>query len=233
MLTQTRSVADELATGEPSAKQIIERMAKVYSECKSYRDSGVVKMSLEREGRKTTAEGSFTTAFVRPDRFLFDYQEQRRTRNFHFIVWSQGKEVKKYDNTEKGVQASDHLDNAINDVRGLSRWSAHTVPALLLPDKVSGLVLTDLTDLKRTEDGKVGMAECFRIEGKLGKDLPIATYRVLPMTLWIDKNSYLLRRVNRPERAEGWTSEETTTYDPVIDGKVEAAMLKFEPPINK
>jgi hypothetical protein len=52
-------------------RQILDRMEKAYAECKSYRDSGLIKLvtGLDTVSRDAPVEYSFTTAFVRPDRF--------------------------------------------------------------------------------------------------------------------------------------------------------------------
>ena len=59
-----------------SAKQIVERMAKAYTDCKSYRDSGIVKTLFVEKSGNRTVEKPFTTAFVRHDRFRFEYKEK-------------------------------------------------------------------------------------------------------------------------------------------------------------
>ena len=58
-----------------TAPQILDRMTEVYANCKSYRDSGVVKTLVihpENWLRNRTTEGPFKTAFIRADRFRFE-----------------------------------------------------------------------------------------------------------------------------------------------------------------
>ena len=60
-------------------RQILDRMEKAYAECKSYRDSGVIKLVTFLENtvsRQPPIEYSFTTAFVRPDRFRFEIKQR-------------------------------------------------------------------------------------------------------------------------------------------------------------
>ena len=59
--------ADEPKQDKLPAKQILDRMAKTYAECKSYHDSGLVKTVFIQAAGKRTVEKPFTTAFVRPD----------------------------------------------------------------------------------------------------------------------------------------------------------------------
>ncbi len=72
----TRMAALELDVHKldsPTAAQILARMDKVYANCKSYRDTGVVKIVFaETDGSHHTVKRPFATAFVRPDRFRFE-----------------------------------------------------------------------------------------------------------------------------------------------------------------
>ena len=51
-----------------SPQELINKMAYVYSSCKSYKDEGVVTtIFFGDDGRQRTVKKPFTTAFVRPD----------------------------------------------------------------------------------------------------------------------------------------------------------------------
>src|SRR5882672_2574145 len=108
--SQTGS-ADEPKQDALTAKQIFDRMAKTYAECKSYRDSGVVKTVFIQADGKRTVEKPFTTAFVRPDRFRFEYREKRGGgREPHYVVWRQGEEVQVLTDLKPGVEKMESLD---------------------------------------------------------------------------------------------------------------------------
>ena len=51
-----------------------------------------------------------------------------------------------------------------------------------------------------------------------------------PQTLWIDKATLLLRRVDEQTTFETFQTETTTTYEPVINGTVSEELLTFNPP---
>ncbi len=91
LLAQARAATDETNPGDPSAQEILDRMAKVYANCKSYRDSGVVKTLFLQDNGKRTVEKPFTTAFERSGRFRFEYRQGLSTTN-RYIIWSNGKE---------------------------------------------------------------------------------------------------------------------------------------------
>ena len=223
LLLSASSVADEPKLDDPSAEQILDRMVKAYTDCKTYQDSGVVKTVFIEANGTRTIEKPFATAMVRPDRFRFEYKETGNQRD-RYIIWSSGKDVKTWWGVKPGAKMSDSLDMALAGATGVSGGSAHTIPALLLPDKVSGLQLTDITGPKRAEDGKLDNVECYRIEGK---------FLDSPHTLWIDKTLYLVRRIDEQRTFDSFRTEDTTTYDPVIDAEIEDKMLEFAPPSRK
>jgi hypothetical protein len=129
---------------------------------------------------------------------------------------------------------------------GVSGGSARTIPVLLMPDSIEGRRLTELTELKRLEDAKLGGVDCYRIKGKFkvdpaereafrkslkkvtGKD-PTPSKRG-PETLWIDKSSFLLRRIDKETQFDSFRTESTTTYEPLIDERIADKQLQFDPP---
>src|SRR5262249_45207002 len=84
--------ADEPKPDALKAQDVLDRMAKAYAGCKSYRDTGVVKTVFVEATGNRTVEKPFRTAFVRPDRFRFEYTEKRGGREDRYIVWRKGKE---------------------------------------------------------------------------------------------------------------------------------------------
>jgi outer membrane lipoprotein-sorting protein len=209
------------------AQDVLERMASAYAGCRSYRDSGVVTTVFISTGgtqmsQRRTVVKPFTTAFVRPDRFRFEYRHgDDEDQEIAYIVWRKGREVLTWWYVGRGVEKSKSLNLALAGATGVSGGAAHNVPVLLLPKEVSGWRATDMADAKRIEDGKLGEAECFRIEGR---------YVEGPETYWIDKKTYLIRRIDERNTFDTFRTEETITYDPVIDEAVADEQLEFRPP---
>jgi outer membrane lipoprotein-sorting protein len=222
-LAQAGAGADEPKPDDPSAKQILDRMAEVYADCKSYRDSGMVKTLFIMAEGKETIEKPFTTAFVRPDRFRFEFKQTGNPQS-RYIVWSKGLDIQTWWDVKPGIEKAASLELALAGATGVSSSSAHTIPSLLLPKEVSGRRLTDVTDAKRGEDGKLEKVECFRIEGKYGDH---------PITLWIEKESFLVRQIDEQVKFDNFRTEQTTTYDPTIDKEITDKMLEFDPPAQK
>jgi outer membrane lipoprotein-sorting protein len=216
--------ADEPKPDALKAQDVLARMAKVYAGCKSYRDTGAVKTVFVDATGNRTVEKPFKTAFVRPDRFRFEYTAKQGGREDRYIVWRKGKEVQTWWDITPGVEKPESLDLALAGATGVSGGSARTVPTLLLPKEVRGGRLTDLTEAKRADDAKIGKVDCLRIEGKYGGH---------PMTLWIDKKTFLVRRIDSKKKFDDFSTEQTTTYDPVIDGEIPDKALQFDPPKGK
>lgn len=222
-----------LAAGNPPAQipepetfqahEVLGRMAKTYVDCKSYRDSGVVKsvLIIPVIGIQTT-EKPFATAFVRPDRFRFEFKAMGSGGGSRFIVWQDGNDVKTWWDLKPGVVKVESLGLALAGPTGVSGGSAHTIPALLLPREVGGRRLTDITEPKRVDDAKIDNADCFVVDGQFGDR---------PMTLWIDKRTFLVRQIAEQDRLDNFTRvETTTTYDPIIDDIVPDEKLAFDYP---
>jgi RNA polymerase sigma factor (sigma-70 family) len=202
------------------AQQIVDRMLKLYSDCKSYLDSGTVKTLFVENGGKRTVEEPFTTAFERPDRFRFEYKETIGDRQMRFIIWSNAKQVQTWWDVKPGIDKPESLDLPLGGAAGVSGNSSLNIPQLLLPDKMGWRRLA-LTEPKRAEDGKLDKVECYRVEGKYGGN---------PITIWIDKKSYLVRRIDEEAMFDNFRTEQTTTYDPTIDEKITDKMLEFDAP---
>jgi len=219
--TEMQANAEEPKLDDVTAKQILERMAKAYTDCKSYQDSGVEKTVFVKENGSDTYEVSFTTAFVRPARFRSEYKKQVVAHEFRHIVWSNGKDVRTWWNTQLGLPKPESLDLALAGATGVFGDPVQTIPALLLPDVVGGRSLISITESRRADDGKLEETECFRVEGRFADS---------PITLWIDKKSYLVRRIDQQRQFGSFRTENTTAYKPKIDEKIDDKLLEFDPP---
>jgi len=204
------------------AKQVLERMGATYARCRTYRDAGVVTTVYTEITGKRTVEKPFTTAYVRPDRFRFEYTERKDDGGvYRYLVWRRGKDVRSWWDVTPGVTKLESLGMALSAATGVSGGSAHTIPALLFADEVGGRRPTDITEARRVEDAALGTVECVRIQGR---------YADRPVTLWLEKTTFLIRKIELKREFDTFFVEETTTYDPVLNDEVTEAMLAFDPP---
>jgi outer membrane lipoprotein-sorting protein len=197
-------------------------MSKAYANCKTYRDSGVVKtIFLEAVEERTVLKPS-TTAFVRPDRFRFEYSERfSGSKDYRYIIWRNGKDIQTWWDAKPGVKKGDSLFMAIARAAGVSGGSALTVPALLFSREFFGLRLLDSATAKRIKNAKLENWDCFRIEGKLMNQ---------SRTVWLDKETFLVRRIDSGQEFAKFSTVVTTTYYPVIDEEIAEKLLNFDPP---
>ena len=201
-------------------RQILDRMAKAYAECKSYRDSGVIKSVFLKNtvSPEFTVEYSFDTAFVRPDRFRFEIKDEDDERSLIFV---NGQDLRAWWDVEPGIQEPESLEIAMSQAIGFTGGDVGRIPGMLMPQRLGGWVDLDLIDPQRIEDGELHNIECFRLE---------YSFRDEQVTLWIDKQSYLVRRIDERIKDDDVRIERTTTYDPTIDGEITDRMLDFDPP---
>lgn len=164
----------------------------------------------------------FSTAFVRPDRFRFEFRDSfSRGPERRHIVWEQGKEIQTWTSLEPEARRAESLGLALAGAAGVSGGSAHMIPSLIFPAEADARRLADLTDLQRVEDATLGKIEYFRLQGK---------YADSPTTVWIDKTSFLVRRIDMTNTVDDFRTEVMMPYEPVVNGKVTEEMLAFNPP---
>ncbi len=207
-------------TRVPAASQIIRRMAETYSRCKTYRDTGTVTTVYKSERGTETEVKRFSTAMVRPSQFRFEYTEKGNP-NSRYVIWRKGSDVRTWWDVTQESKRGDSLDMALAGATGVSSCSAHTIPALLMPREVGGHMLTELKRPTRGDDKSIGNHKCFTIEALFADE---------PITIWIDQNSFLVRRIDETSEFDDFSTQESTTYDPVIDEDVAPKLLEYNAP---
>jgi outer membrane lipoprotein-sorting protein len=222
---QQKTVSAETSqTDGMTANEIIKLMKESYATANSYSDSGVVKIVFINSDGRRTVKKPFTTAFIRPDRFRFEYREKTPiNREFRFIVSLNGKNLQTYWNIENDLKL-DSLDKAIAAATGVSGGSAITVPAMLLPNEIKWRRGIRFSKPKRIDDGFFNKVSCFKIQDQIFGNHAI---------FWIDKETLLLLKIYREKEFEDFQAQETTTYRPVKNGKVSGMMLEFNPQNKK
>ncbi len=214
------------APGEYSAEEIIEASVATYLDCDSYRDKGVVTTTLHPGDSERIERKPFKTSFSRTGQFRFEF-ESRGVLGLiaqRYIVWTDGTEVLTWWDVKPGVEREETLSTAVAGATGVSGRSAHTIPVLLLPDRIGGRRLSDMTDLVRADDTSIGDIDCYCVQGKYGGQRK---------TVWIDKTTHLIRRIDLHVKTEDLQFETTTTYDAAVNTTVSAADLAFNPPTDQ
>lgn len=202
--------------------EILKRMATTYAAAATYRDSGVVRTEFVRNEGTRFTERPFMTAFVRPDRFRFEFTDTRASgQSTRYIVWRGGSDVATWWDVGARLERGLSLGLALAGATGVSGGSAHAVPRLLMPDEVDGWALTDLQDAQRAPDDNVDGVRCFRVRGRNLDD---------PIVVWVGQSDYLLRLIESSHRFDDFTSRTSAHYSPVANAEVRDDLLQFAPP---
>lgn len=232
-------------------QQILAATAEGYAACASYRDAGrVVTRFVSPGGRTRTSVKPFATAFVRPSRFRFEYRERFGDADEwdRYLVWAGGGHVRTWWTVRPGVEESASLGSALAAATGVSGGASRTVPALLMPGAVSGR-LVDLGEITWLGDADLGGVACYRLGGRIAParvDLtrderhseevrrltgrPLERAERSPLTVWIDRGTLLVRRIEEDVRFETFRTECVTEYEPQAGVAVRDGELAFDPP---
>jgi hypothetical protein len=148
-----------------NAQAILDQMHANYAQMTSYQDSGVVITTWTAE--PPSEKIFFTTAFRRPDRFMFEWmsddsQDQRRILS-RSALWSGRLGTFTHFISREPPERANSLCLAIAGATGISGGAAHTIPAMLMPE-VTGFMLSELEDLSLTQEVFESTA-CYRILG--------------------------------------------------------------------
>jgi hypothetical protein len=215
-------------------KQLLEAVAEVYANCSTYRDSGQVTTQFLSSERTRTSIRPFTTAFRRPDRFRFEYMDRYHVGDEwkRYIVWADGPTVRAWWDVLPGREEPESLGLALAAATGVSGGSAHTMPALLMPDRVGGRRLIELRELRSLGDEPLGEVTCFRLSGRFPVHRTGQKKHAerSPLTIWINRDTMLVRRIEHTNQFETFRAETLTEYTPVVGALLSEDELRFGAP---
>jgi hypothetical protein len=225
-LTSANSWCQSQGGTVDQAKEVLAAMAKTYALCRTYQDQGKVQITFIEPKGNRIQEIHFSTAFVRPDRFRFEYRDWDFFKKQRcFIICEEGATVKAWWDVEPGVKTPKSLELALAGATGVSAGSAHTIPALLLPEEVGGKKLTDLREPSLAAEEEVAGEDCYVIKGHfLAKD------KKVPTTVWISKKNHLVLQTERRTNFDDFSTIQVTTYTGRVDEDVSAESLAFNAP---
>lgn len=237
-----------MSSSGPSPVDILARSAERYATCRTYQDAGELVDVLVNGGRpwqRRTSRKPFQTAYVRPDRVLFEFKERTlgpESEWPHFALWSEDGAYREWSTflAEETPRASrfETLERALASEELLYLGSTARVPRLLAGlDDASALAAFESLELAGEDD--IDGHTCWRIAGRR---------EGLPEVLWIDRETHLLRRhhertyfdpqVERVLIPKGgalslvtkFTTETTTFYSPRMDVEIAPSVFAIQPP---
>jgi outer membrane lipoprotein-sorting protein len=202
-----------------SAREILDKMVSVYASCSSYADKGESKEVFLNNRHETLRP--FSTAFVRPSQFRFEFEEISETRSTNYVVWQDSASIKSWWSIRPEVRFFETLDLALAGAAGVSRGASIQVPSMLFGDLHDTHRIQNLSQLALIGEEKVGGKVTYKITG--------LDWRGNQVTVWIEKESFLLLKtfeIVKPANSPG--AEQTTTYKPQLNLPIPPDKLAFK-----
>ncbi len=212
--------------GSLGPRDILRRTARVYTASESYVDTGTVQTVYTSSSRDRTAETRFKTAYIAPSDFRFESNMGDFVNvEIGYIVWSDQNSVKAWFSAKPDlVEDIKSVQAGLDAGAGISRDSSGMIPGLIFPGSKLGGDIVRLTSAVRLEDAQIDGFDCFQVQGfrwpNTGK----------PTTVWIDKESFLIRRVYEEQELTDVYTKTTWFYDPAVNVPVEPDALRFAKP---
>jgi outer membrane lipoprotein-sorting protein len=198
-----------------SAKEVLDRMVSVYASCKSYMDKGRVK-EVFPGARGRVVMKPFTTAFVRPSHFRFEFTEDSDVLRQTFVVWRDNASIRSWWSIKPETKYYETLGLAVASATGVSSQSAVVVPSMLFQNLGDTRRVQQMTELSLVTEEKVNGRPAYRIQGK--------DWLKKSITIWIDKESFLLVKLFEKVK----DVELTIQYEPKLDLDVPPEKLAFK-----
>ena len=209
-----------------SAQEIVDRMIEVYASCRTYADEGDASMGLEGMRFVNFGHKPFSTAFVRPSSFRFEFGPRLWKKELDsYIAWKAGDVERSWWPTTRS-EGDALLETTLYRLADTTSGASLTISTLLAPALFHGSsILTALEELKLAGEDKIDGHKSFRIEG---------LFQGLPLKLWIDQNEFLVRKVERRIRPGGDRDLVIVIhYKPQVNGIIPADKLAFNPPSDR
>ncbi len=85
--------------------------------------------------------------------------------------------------------------------------------------------IIDLNVLTRVQDASIGAVDCFRVKGTHPRGGPV--------TIWVDKGTFLIRRIDSTKEFDDFHTIQTTLYEPRINKEITEDALAFDAPRDR
>lgn len=207
-------------------ERFLANVARTYAGAKSYEDEGESAAVFTSPSGKRTVKKPFSTRFVRPNLFYFEFSQRAgdgEGERERFVVWSDAapESSKQWWTLRPKIQEVS-LRMAVDGAAGVSARTSTIIPSLLLPEALPSSPLRSLKDLRFAGEEVVDESACRKVEGKNARG-DVETY-------WIDKSTWLVRKLVARMQIPGATVETTTTFRPRLDVEIPRERFEFEPP---
>jgi outer membrane lipoprotein-sorting protein len=223
-----------LVHGRPvaaSSDDVLAKTEAAYAALKSYSDTGSVDTEFGPKEGLVREHHTFKTLYRAPRHFLFDFVKAESADRF--VVWADDEAFHSWwqatgvaELYPKGQGAGVFVTGSVPTLSAL----VQIAPLLFSGAGLSGPV-TEFGDGKVAGSEAVNGHPCQKLVG-VGKSMygTGAVVNVRPMTIWIDAQTSLVRRVFEDSSDGATISRSTTTFDPQVNPTLEDAKFQFTPP---
>jgi hypothetical protein len=206
-----------------TASDVLQRTRTAYHNLHTYSDTGDVATEYQGVGTNvlTNTKGSFQTSYEAPRHFRLKFKKENGEQ---LAIWTIGQERTVY-SWWSVTLAQDSNPTVVPFLTAAHPTMGTTtlIPALLFPQASFNGQFDQLTDPKLETNEHIDGHTCYKITGN---EAAIKGTMVRPLTLWIDTESLLVRRVveGTPQSmGKGGVSRTTWNIRPQAD-----PMLKEE-----
>ena len=222
----------------PAPKDLLRKVEEVYAICNSYSDTGVVVTQLiSTDGKKSEEKpenATFTTTFVRPNSFRFEYRYRHKDKGKRYIIWAKGKEVRTWWDADRQREGKpESLISALKVATGVTYDASTAIPRLLLADPKATRRLAN-GEPDQLADSTVNDKECTRIRRKYqAVNFEDGSLFDVLDVYWVEKTTFLVRRIEREMTTPKHAFRTTITYTPKINEDIPAKAFEFNPPTDE
>ena len=209
---------------QPSANEILTRVASTYATCRTYYDEGSI-----NGGFYGFRNGYFRTTFVRPSHLAFELWPNRddMDQRAGWVVWKSGDSIKSWVPRNIGPGAATRkeapLDTALNRLAPPSAGASLYILPLLLPSLFrTADLLVSMSEVRLAGEDKIDGREAFRIEAKLWGEQQVK--------LWIDKSQYVILKSSRKIMVGREQVEATVHFKPKLNADIPPEKLSLKVP---
>jgi hypothetical protein len=179
---------------EPTAADLLSQVAAQYASLLTYSDEGeevTVFVTGQQSWERRTVKKRFKTAFVRPDKFFFQYREVGLGPESEWrggTIWTDGSGVHTWSTIEFPAGHGHSIEQATGGFAGVSSGTSTLTAKLLLPDIDARSPLPEPSTSRLLGEGSVEGKSCWKVEGlRFGMQSAIT---------WIDRRDFVIRRVD-------------------------------------
>jgi hypothetical protein len=238
-----------------TAEQLVANIQDMYALVGTYRDAGVVEetVAFTQFGTRGLSTVQFTTAFARPGQLRFESRHLHASGKCyaHRLAWADGDDFRVW--SHRGPQLL--RPSSLSGTFAVPTATVQPVLGLLTAGQVDWW-LTNLVDPSRLADGDIDGVACHRVrcwcsfwsraltpeeqaavDAVVGELERLAGLRVppgrtvyLPLTVWADRRTLLIRRVESGTITDRAVREHVVTCRPEADIPLDPAELAFDPP---